>query len=37
VETFDTAATVLWLFGVNQPESWAGKPVAEAFKRSDLD
>jgi predicted AlkP superfamily pyrophosphatase or phosphodiesterase len=37
VETFDTAATVLWLFGVSQPDSWAGKPVSEAFKKSNLD
>lgn len=31
VKTTDTAATVLWLLGVPQPESWSGRPVASAF------
>jgi arylsulfatase A-like enzyme len=34
VETFDTAATVLWLLGVTEPDSWAGTAVTEAFKRN---
>jgi len=31
IETFDTAATVLWLLGVTKPASWKGVPVTEAF------
>ncbi len=31
VRTMDTAATVLWLLGVHEPNSWEGKPVASAF------
>jgi predicted AlkP superfamily pyrophosphatase or phosphodiesterase len=37
VETIDTAATVLWLFGVERPNAWAGKSVAEAFAKTNLD
>ena len=32
VETFDTASTVLWLLGMTEQETWAGKPVKEAFR-----
>lgn len=31
VKTMDTAATVLWLFGARQPESWSGRAVASVF------
>jgi predicted AlkP superfamily pyrophosphatase or phosphodiesterase len=31
VRTTDTAATVLWLLGVEVPGAWSGRPVAEAF------
>ena len=31
VHTTDTAATVLWLLGVNVPATWAGEPVTGAF------
>jgi predicted AlkP superfamily pyrophosphatase or phosphodiesterase len=31
VNTYDTAATVAWLFGVKAPEVWIGKAVREAF------
>ena len=31
VETFDTAATALWLLGLPVPADWAGRPVASAF------
>lgn len=31
VRTIDTASTVLWLLGVNEPADWAGTPVANAF------
>lgn len=31
VMTYDTAATVLWLLGVPQPESFDGEVVSEAF------
>lgn len=32
VHTMDTAATVLWLLGVDVPADWSGRPVAEAFE-----
>lgn len=28
---YDTAPTIAWLFGLNMPEAWRGKPVKEAF------
>ena len=31
IDTIDTAPTVLWLLGVEAPESWDGEPVVEAF------
>jgi arylsulfatase A-like enzyme len=31
VRTMDTAATALWLLGVDVPSAWAGAPVDEAF------
>lgn len=31
IQTFDTAATALWLLGVPVPEGWDGEPVREAF------
>jgi predicted AlkP superfamily pyrophosphatase or phosphodiesterase len=36
VKTTDTAATVLWLLGVSQPEHWSGKAVAAALAPSAL-
>lgn len=32
IETTDTASTVLWLLGVDEPESWDGSPVMQAFR-----
>ena len=32
VRTFDTASTVLWLLGVEEPSDWAGAPVLSAFQ-----
>jgi arylsulfatase A-like enzyme len=32
VGTMDTASTVLWLLGVDQPEEWSGEPVLKAFQ-----
>ncbi|MNK63529.1 phosphopentomutase [compost metagenome] len=29
--TYDTAATLAWIMGLKQPQSWRGKPVQEAF------
>lgn len=29
--TYDTAATLAWIMGLNQPQSWRGQPVKEAF------
>ncbi len=31
VQTTDTAATALWLLGVEVPDGWSGEPVTEAF------
>ena len=31
VKTMDTAATVLWLLGIDEPADWAGTAVADAF------
>ena len=31
IDTFDTAPTVLWLLGVEEPDEWDGSPVEEAF------
>jgi predicted AlkP superfamily pyrophosphatase or phosphodiesterase len=31
IQTMDTAATVLWLLGVPEPNDWAGSPIVEAF------
>jgi arylsulfatase A-like enzyme len=32
IDTFDTAPTVLWLLGVEEPDEWHGSPVEEAFQ-----
>lgn len=32
IDTFDTAPTVLWLLGVEEPDGWDGEPVVEAFR-----
>lgn len=31
VRTMDTASTVLWLLGLEQPADWTGRPVVSAF------
>jgi arylsulfatase A-like enzyme len=31
VRTMDTAATVLWLLGIEAPQEWTGRPVTAAF------
>jgi predicted AlkP superfamily pyrophosphatase or phosphodiesterase len=31
IRTMDTAATVLWLLGVPEPNDWAGEPVINAY------
>jgi predicted AlkP superfamily pyrophosphatase or phosphodiesterase len=31
IRTMDTAATALWMLGVDAPEQWIGKPVEAAF------
>lgn len=31
--TYDTAATIAWLLGLKEPQSWRGKPVTEAFNK----
>ncbi|HEX2191391.1 MAG TPA: alkaline phosphatase family protein [Longimicrobiaceae bacterium] len=31
VDTYDTAATVLWLLGIPRPAFWDGRPVTRAF------
>jgi predicted AlkP superfamily pyrophosphatase or phosphodiesterase len=32
IHTFDTAATVLWLLGVEEPDQWDGSPIEKAFQ-----
>ncbi|RFS24841.1 alkaline phosphatase [Chitinophaga silvatica] len=32
VVTYDTAATLAWIFGLKTPAVWTGRPVKEAFK-----
>jgi predicted AlkP superfamily pyrophosphatase or phosphodiesterase len=32
IRTMDTAATVLWMLGVNAPQSWTGRVVSTAFE-----
>lgn len=32
VTTYDTAATALWLLGIEAPDDWDGKPITEAFE-----
>jgi predicted AlkP superfamily pyrophosphatase or phosphodiesterase len=32
VHTMDTAATVLWLLGVAEPDDWAGEAVLDAYR-----
>ncbi len=31
IRTMDTASTVLWLLGLDEPTEWAGSPVTRAF------
>lgn len=31
IKTMDTAATVLWLLGVDAPKNWVGRPISNAF------
>ena len=32
IDTFDTAPTVLWLLGIEEPDEWDGSPVTDAFE-----
>ncbi len=32
IQTYDTAATIAYLFGLQTPECWIGKPVIAAFE-----
>lgn len=32
VNTYDTAATIAWAFGLKPPATWIGRPVTEAFQ-----
>jgi arylsulfatase A-like enzyme len=34
VKTTDTASTVLWLLGIDEPAPWAGTPVVHAFTQT---
>jgi arylsulfatase A-like enzyme len=34
IRTMDTAATALWLLGVDRPADWVGRPVDRAFARA---
>lgn len=31
IRTMDTAATVMWLLGIDTPSNWVGRPVSRAF------
>jgi arylsulfatase A-like enzyme len=33
VQTMDTASTIAWLLGLEEPANWAGVPIADAFVR----
>lgn len=32
IVTYDTGATIAWILGLEMPQSWRGKPVADSFK-----
>ena len=32
IMTYDTAATIAWIFGLKMPQVWIGRPVKAAFK-----
>lgn len=32
IMTYDTAATIAWIFGLKTPQVWTGRPVTAAFK-----
>jgi len=34
IVTYDTAATIAWIFGLKTPRVWTGRPVMEAFTSS---
>jgi len=34
VNTYDTAATLAWIFNLEMPACWTGRPVRAAFQRS---
>jgi predicted AlkP superfamily pyrophosphatase or phosphodiesterase len=36
INTYDTAATTLWILGVPVPTRWTGRPVATAFQSSAI-
>lgn len=36
VYTFDTAATVAWILGINPPDCWIGRPVLTAFRATSV-
>ena len=33
VNTYDTAATLAWIFNLEMPSCWTGRPVKTAFQR----
>lgn len=33
IVTYDTAATIAWIFGLRTPRVWVGRPVKEAFEK----
>jgi hypothetical protein len=36
VRTMDTAATVVWLLGLDEPAGWVGAPIVSAFDQPAL-
>ncbi|HJQ21731.1 MAG TPA: alkaline phosphatase family protein [Gemmatimonadaceae bacterium] len=37
IKTMDTAATVMWLLGLEQPSNWVGRPVTGAFQAAYVE
>ncbi len=35
IDTYDTAPTVLWLLGVEEPDEWDGEAITDAFHAAD--
>jgi hypothetical protein len=36
VYIYDTAATIAWIYGLNQPDCWIGRPMLTAFRQTAI-